>query len=329
MYRRTLLAAPVLGGLNRVAAASCDGHSHGLGTAPVRKRLGVYKGAGCDGRAALAGFIAWLGRRPEWMLDFLAQENWQDFDKSASWIVGCWRGADQRLALAVPMLTGDRRNTLALGASGAYDQHFRRLAQILTSSGRGDSVIRLGWEFNGSWSHWCPVQEPATFIAYWRRIVAIMRSVPEAHFRFDWNPTLGRAAVAPDLVYPGDDVTDIIGLDVYNQSWSTPRPSAHARWEELRRQPFGLDWHRAFAEAKGKPRSFPDWGTGRRPDGSGGGDDPLFITEMARWVTAPDVAYHGYWDYPASDYFALISTGQFPRAAAAFCENFGEARRKS
>jgi hypothetical protein len=322
MRRRTLMTASLASGLSGMVLPRLS-PAYALNDLPVQARLGVYKGAGCDGRAAIAGFTAWLGRRPDWIVDFLDQRSWVAFYESASWITGCWRGDNAHLSLAVPMLTEDHHNTLELGVTGAYDSHYKRLAEVLVSAGRTDAVIRLGWEFNGNWNTWCPERNPAGFMRYWRRIVGVMRAVPEARFRFDWNPTLGRAAIASDLVYPGDDVVDIIGLDVYNQSWAMPRPTPSERWKELREQPFGLDWHRSFAEAKGKPRSFPEWGTGRRQDGSGGGDDPLFMGEMAQWVAAPDVVYHGYWDYPASDYYALMSTGQFPRAAGVFREYFG------
>lgn len=317
MRRRTLLTSVMAG----VGLASAK--ASGMNDLPVRQHLGVYKGAGCEGRAALPGFTAWLGRRPEWIVDFLAQENWHSFYQSALWIGGCWRGSDSHLSLAVPMLTQNHRDTIDHGAAGAYDDQFRQLARTLVSTGRSDAVLRLGWEFNGDWSTWCPARDPETFIHYWRRIVTVMRAVPDTRFRFDWNPTLGQAAIAADEAYPGDDVVDIIGLDVYNQSWKKPRPTNEARWRELREQPYGLDWHRSFAAARNKPRSFPEWGTGRRPDGSGGGDDPLFINEMSQWVAAPDVAYHGYWDYPASDYYALLSTGEFPKAAAMFKDRFG------
>lgn len=318
MRRRTFMAASVMGVLPLAGPADALN-----GQAAVQEHLGVYKGAGCDGRAALTGYVNWLGRRPGWIIDFLAQETWYTFHRSAVWIGGCWRGDDAHLSLAVPMLTQDGRTNLAHGAAGAYDSHFRQLAQTLVATGRADAVLRLGWEFNGKWSTWCPAHNPESFVTYWRRIVATMRAMPGARFRFDWNPTLGRAAIDSQAVYPGDDVVDVIGLDVYNQSWTVPRLSPQDRWSELRQQPYGLDWHRSFAQSKGKKRSFPEWGTGRRPDGSGGGDDPLFVTEMAQWVEEPDVLYYGYWDYPASDYYGILSTGQFPRAAATFRARFG------
>jgi hypothetical protein len=298
----------------------------GLATDP---RLGVYRGAGCEGRPRIAEFGAWLGRMPAWATDFIWAAgqvvSWQDIRASWDWAAGCWRGAPYRLALAMPMLAGDRSATLADGARGACDAHILHIARRLVEAGHGNAVMRIGWEFNGSWSHWDAAADPPAFIAYWRRIVALMRGVPRAAFSFDWNPNLGLGSIAPDRVWPGDDVVDVIGLDVYNQSWRVPRPTPEARWHELRTQPYGLDWHRAFAAARGKPRSFPEWGTGLRPDGSGGGDDPHFIAAMAAWLRAPDVAYHGYWDFPAEDYNARISAGAFPQAAAMFRREFGAA----
>lgn len=295
----------------------------------VDARLGVYKGAGCEGRAALAGFVDWLGRRPGWVIDFLPSESWADTIRSAEWLIGCWRGAPFELTLAVPLLSSERRQSLSAGAGGAYDAHFLALGRLLVAAGRSNTVLRLGWEFNGDWVAWNAAKDPAAFVAYWRRVVRVMRSVSGARFRFDWNPTLGRAAIAADSAYPGDDAVDLIGLDVYNQSWTVPTSDQAGRWHELRHQAFGLDWHLGFARQHGKPRSFPEWGTGRRPDGSGGGDDPLFMREMASWVTAPDVAYYGYWDYPAADYNALLSRGQFPEAAKVFLRHFGAAAPRS
>ena len=51
---------------------------------------------------------------------------------------------------SVPLLPKDG-STLAAGASGAYDAHFETMARELVAQGQGDAIIRLGWEFNGSW----------------------------------------------------------------------------------------------------------------------------------------------------------------------------------
>ena len=63
-----------------------------------------------------------------------------------------------------------------------------------------------------------------------------------------------------DLAYPGDDVVDYIGLDVYDFKYEG---SPEERWETLyMKAPFGLEWHRDFAARHGKLMSYP--GMGRR-----------------------------------------------------------------
>ncbi len=290
--------------------------------------LAVYKGAGCEGAPRVAGFEAWLGRPVDRVVDFLARESWHTVVSSARWISGCWRDAGRRLALAVPLLPDGDGATLAAGAAGAHDRHFRAIAEALVADGHADAVIRLGWEFNGDWYPWAAAPDPDAWIANWRRVVRTMRAVPGARFRFEWSPALGRQRIAPDRVYPGDAYVDVIGLTVYNQSWNPSVTTPVDRWAELRDQPYGLSWHAHFAAARGKPVSFAEWGTGTRGDGpgrgAGGGDDPHFITRMADWIAARPVLYHGYWDFPAHDYNARLSDDSQPLSAAEFRRRFGD-----
>lgn len=294
-------------------------------TPAVHPRLGVYRGAGCDSPPRIAEFGRWLGRQPGWAVDFLACADMPDIINSARWALRCWRGAPYRFSLAVPLLTTDRINTLAQGAAGKFDATFQELGRMLVQEGHGAITIRLAWEFNGDWMPWVAAPDPAAFIAYWRRVVGILRATPGTDLRFEWAPSLGRNALDPELAYPGDDVVDLIGMSVYNQHWQLPQSAFRRRWAWLRDQPNGLAWQRDFARARGKPRSFPEWGTGTRPDGAGGGDDPYFIEAMAEWLDAPDVAYFSYWDWPAPDYDGFLSNEQYPRAAAAFRRLFGAA----
>lgn len=309
---RVLLAVAVL--MLAVPAARADAE------------LAVYKGAGCDGVKRIPAFEAWLGRRADRVVDFLDGKNWAAMTGSAKWIAQCWQKPGYKLALSVPMLTKDKSATLADGARGDLDHHFREIARILVETGHGDSILRIGWEFNGAWYPWAASQDPESFVAFWRRIVVTMRSVPGNRFRFDWNPTVGTTKIDPERVYPGDDVVDIIGMDIYNQSWHPRRDDPAVRWDEKVNGPHGLKWHRDFAKAHNKPRSFPEWGTGTRKDGHGYGDDPVFVKNMHEWIAAPDVIYHGYWDYRAPDFNAELSTGQSPAAAAQFQALFAKTR---
>ncbi|MDB5998308.1 MAG: glycosidase, partial [Rhizobacter sp.] len=138
------------------------------------------------------------------------------------------------------------------------------------------------------------------------------------------TPAIGKGDVEPTRVYPGDAYVDIVGMDVYNQTWSVPIPTTAQLWQTFLTQEYGLNWHRDFAAAHGKAMSYPEWGTGTRPDGHGRGDDPLFIQTMAAWIAGNNVAYHNYWDYAAPDYNAKLSTGQYPQAAQAFKAAYGK-----
>lgn len=284
--------------------------------------LFVYEGAGCTGAQKVPRFEAFLNRRLDGVTDFVPLPNWDGMMGWTRWSLGCWP-ARYRLSLSVPMLTSDGSTTLAQGAAGAYDGHFRDFGRLLVSRGRADAFLRIGEEFNGDWYPWSANKDPAAFRAYFRRIVTALRSVPGARFKIVWNPTLGASKVSPDDAWPGDDVVDVIGLDAYNASW-IPRDvdDPEARWGDRLTADYGLNWAADFSARHHKPLAFPEWGTGVRPDGHGFGDDPLFIRNMAAWMMAHDVVYQGYWDYPASDFDAEITTGKYPKAAQALKKAF-------
>jgi len=297
--------------------------------APVRQRLSrpapfVYRGAGCTGRDRMAAFERLIGRPAGGVAEFSELVDWRHMLDSIAWAQGCWEGRRIGLSQAVPMLMQPGSGTtLQAGARGEYDRHYRELGRLLVSRGRADAYLRIGWEFNGDWYPWAARADPAAWTAYFRRIVAALRSVPGQRFRIVWNPAQGEQQIAPDQVYPGDDVVDVIGLDLYNQSWR-PQDAVdpQARWDNLRAMPYGLDWLARFGRDHDKPVALPEWGTGTRPDGHGWGDDPLFVTRMADWITTNDVAYHVYWDYDAGDFNGELSSGRQPRAAAAFRRAF-------
>lgn len=277
---------------------------------------GVYGGAGCTGVPAVRAFQAWLHKPVQVVLDFLQMDSWHGMENEAGWITGCWKQLPGRtLALSVPMLVGQGHPTLEQGAAGAFDHHFTALARRLVAAGDGNAFIRIGWEFNGGWYPWTARGKPAVYARYWRRIAQAMRGVPGARFRFDWCAAMIDGPT--DAAYPGDDVVDVIGLDVYNQSWPLIA-NPHQRWNYLLHHVAGLIWHRDFARRHGKPRSFPEWGTGTRPDGHGGGDDPVFVRNMIAWMQqGGPVAYECYWNYHAPDYDGMVTNGRQPAAAAA------------
>ncbi|MBB5685763.1 glycoside hydrolase family 26 protein [Sphingobium boeckii] len=324
-YRNPLFAC--------AAALICAGFA-GCGQAPQAQAqvnepprptadLFVYRGGGCTGRDKLPAFITMLGREPQGVVAFAQRDTWPGMLGSVRWSMNCWKGKDYRIAQSVPMLL-DQGTTLAEGAAGAYDRHFEEFARILVAAGREDAYLRIGWEFNGSWYPWAAAKDPPAFKAYFKRIAGIFRNTPGAKFKIVWNPARGKQQIAPDLVYPGDEAVDVIALDLYNQSWRPEdKADPEVRWRNHVVQPYSLGWLRTFAAQHGKPVALPEWGTGSSSNGQGMGDDPIFITHMAEWIAANNVAFTGYWDYPATDYNAEISGGNAPKSAAAFRAAFG------
>lgn len=293
----------------------------GLAPTPQSPSWGLYEAGGPDGVARLnTQWVPWFGSKPPRMLDtILFSEYTAQFP--AVWALNGWRdgGYAGKMTFSMEMLPSG--GTLALGAAGAYDTAWLAIGNQLVAKLQGNAILRIGWEFNGSWYRWRAKADPVSWVAYYRRIVALLRSVEDQAFKFDWNPSEGFNEIDAALVYPGDDVVDYIGLDTYNSSY-TGATTPEARWEERRwTGSRGLEWHKAFAAQHGKPMSFPEWGSGTKADGHGAPDDPYYVTKMFQWIAANNVAYWNYWESSnAADYNGKLSDGHQPLAGAVFLD---------
>ncbi|MGW0759317.1 glycoside hydrolase family 26 protein [Streptomyces sp. NPDC002814] len=227
-------------------------------------------------------------------------------DKWAEWR----RAKDDRLfALNVPMQERNEeglsdaevRELLRRGAAGEFDKHFKVLATRLVELGVPDTILVLGWEMNGiTYTHRCG-PDPVSWKAYWRRIVRVMRSVPEQKFRFDFTPSRGMDDIPWTACYPGDSFVDIIGMDSYDQ------PEGMSFDEEIS-EPYGLQHQVDFAKAHGKEISYPEWGLYRN------GDNATYTLRMLAWMdqhkplyaTFFDKCPHGMWQCPDNPYSAAL-----------------------
>jgi hypothetical protein len=267
--------------------------------------------------ASVTEHEAWLGRSVSHVGAYAAKTTWENFDRSS---FKQWTGSGKQVVVGVPMLMVDEPGTLAQGASGQYDAHFRRLAERLVREGHPTAVLRLGWEFNGGWYPWRADRDPKAFAAYWRRIVTTMRSVPGAQdLRFDWNPGHGPRFV-PVEAYPGDAFVDVIGMDVYDRTWGDRFIDPATRWNDYLHRPYGLQWLRDFATAHGKPVSFPEWAVTRQHVSGVNPDNPTFIRGMADFIRTSNVEYHLYFNVDAQDGDFRLAT--FPESALAYRSAF-------
>jgi hypothetical protein len=326
-----LMAVGLLGALG----AGCA--STPAASTPVRSvevgnvALGVYVGAGDP--TGIGAFATRTGARPSLASDYLPlTEGWAGMVSITGLhrFLAPWQGTRYRLVLGVPMLPttdGHADGTMTAGAAGRYDTEFATLARTLVHYGQSDAVLRVGWEFNGTWYPWSVTNrtEAGHFVGYFHHIVTSMRSVPGAQFSFVWNPTSGPEPLTASYSYPGDAYVDYIGLDVYDQVWGIPLQPGLA-WPRYVTEDDGLQWLASFASSHHRPAVIPEWGLTIRTDGHGLGDDPLYVAKMAQWISTHDVAFTSYFDVNAPDGAHAILDHDFPRSLAVFEHSFGAAR---
>jgi hypothetical protein len=293
-YRRILLRfviAAALCGLLVMArdeASRADSASNVILNSP--KFAGAFVNWGPVGRERLLeSWEEWLKQKPSTVLgvDFYAQTTWDDFYR-LSWVPGVWENLNpgRNVVWSMPLsVTGTR---LADVANGLHDAEFEAAARAI-SKAQPAAIIRLGWEMNLTSTAWYAKGQEADFIKAFRRVVGIFRQY-SSEFKFDWCPGWGPQDLAADLTYPGDDVVDYIGLDVYDFKYDGSAPE---RWKKFYLEaPFGLQWHRDFAAKHGKRMSYPEWGVG------GFGDNPYFVQQMYDWFAEnqDNIAYAAYFN---------------------------------
>ena len=267
--------------------------------------------------------VAYIDAAPDW-------RSWED-----PWIIGYrhnvpqydwvdWydRGrAGRRLILTQSLIPSDLRgsNWVAQGAAGAFEPYARTLARNLIAAGMGSAVIRLGHEANGTWYADSVPDTPqgdAEWAGFWRRTVQAMRSVPGAHFLFDWTVNAGVRPIALQSFYPGDRAVDVIGVDAYD---SLPAPTSANRLTTLLHETDGLLALQQFARRHHKPLSIPEWGLGPAGQGGAAGDDPGYVDAIVRVVRSGDVLYQSYFTGGAEGAQLLAS----PKSLAIYRRAFG------
>jgi hypothetical protein len=245
------------------------------------------------------------------------------------WPITVWNGFAGRLNVGVPMAF-DNGVTLDQVAAGQYDTQYRALAQALVSNGRGDSLVRIGWEANLSdWKWYANSSNATTWKNAWRRIAQQMKSVaPNLKAEFGVGGGNGFTGSSDRLaplttLYPGDDLVDAVGCDIYD--WWSTHPTNDADKNALLRSPYGpglLDIIE-FARSKGKVAGFAEWGLAKNQNGNnGGGDNTYFIQLMHDTVSAntDTVAYELYFNESDPYISSSLTNGVNPNASIRYKE---------
>jgi hypothetical protein len=324
--------ATALTAAQNVSATSTTAAVTATSTTPSLPMAGLYAGPGARTTGAADAFAKWSGVRLGTLLDFPPEASWTGHTglTGPSWLLEAHRSRPERLEYSLPMLPSVAGTSLAACAAGSYDTYWAQTGRNLVAYGQGDAVVRPGWEMNANWYRWSATGRTTEYIGCFRRIVTTMRATKGASFRFDWNVNLGSSPFPAEKAYPGDAYVDYVGVDVYDTSWTWyPTPTgttlATARdnaWKWILKGDHGLVFWRDFAVAHGKRLAVPEWGLTTRTDGHGGGDNPVFVSNMLKFMADPAnrVAYWHYFNFDAGSvkHNMTSATTAFAKGGATF-----------
>lgn len=299
---------------------------------PTKSGLPWHSGAWIGGRFTadhLAKFGAWRGRSADMVTTYSPRASYKAMTDD-TWSITTWNGFAGKLSYGLAPLPDSGEGSLVSIAAGQQDQVWRKVAQNLKAAGRGDSVVRIGWELNlKDWRWNVTTSNAEQYKSAYRRIATTMRAeAPALKFEFGIGCGTGLRGsterLAPlNVVYPGDDVVDLIGCDTYD--WWNTHAKDERNWSNVLAPADGpgIQDVADFARSHGKGASYAEWGLARASNGNGGGDNPFYIAQMHSFFSnnRDVVAFECYFDEPDS-YIAnsLFGSRQNPNAAEKYAE---------
>ena len=209
------LVVPGGGSPNKAAHSSHKAVRAGLSTDP-ESYLGVYAHGVPASYAGVAAFTKATGVRPRLVVYYSGW--WEPFQASFA-TAAAEHGA-------VPLVQIDPSHvSIAAIASGHYDTYLTSYARAVRSY-RAPVILSFGHEMNGTWFSWgYRYTSPAVFVAAWRHIVTLFRTVGARNVTWLWTINVitarhGRIP-SPASWWPGSSYVTWVGIDGYylKPSW--------------------------------------------------------------------------------------------------------------
>ncbi len=291
LMRRFSSAAAMLAAIVTISTASAE-----------EPLLGVYGGNSME---RVLTFEKWLGRKVDVILCTVDFQKWENY-RYSDWLSNTVYGerGDRRLVYDVPIIINGAN--YAEAKAGAYDDHWKTLAETIIANNRGTYgiVIRPSHEMNGDWFPWgvggSRLETIPDFIESWRRFHGVFRGVKGGD-RFLISFSASEGASDPRPMWPGDAYVDLVGYDVYwkpkamgGEGWETN--DAAEAWQLRETNGYngwGIGGMLAFAKSKGKPFQIDEWGVW-------GPDAAPFVEGMVSFLKKNGVRAHTYWDSDAA-----------------------------
>lgn len=305
---------------------------------PTISGLPWHSGAwtpGKDGHTAenIEQFEAWRGRKLDLVTCYANYFGKFSEVANSGWNVS-YEGPGRRLCFGVPLGGNDVSVDQIIAGTG--DSTYSDLAELLIKYHRDNAIIRIGWEADipGNWAWHRNADNCEEFKKAWRHVRDIFASYSK-DFKFTFEGSVGsRLEGASDneawlrLAYPGDDVVDLIGCDVYN-FYDTKVNSDGSGWNTILNPSWGIGLQDIadFTREHHKGLIIPEWGL---HSVQGPGDVPQFIENMYNFFKSNEdiMAAECYFNEP-DPYIknALWTDGeppQVPKSAAKYLELFGK-----
>jgi hypothetical protein len=318
--RRSALRLGV-GGVAATVATAALADTKGIPT----QQIGAITG---NDLPSMATWRNWLGRDANQNMLYFNQQSWDALSGSIPFITGLGAAVlaqGRRVQWSVPVGGPHAYAEVAAGGRNALYDRIAKSILAITPDHVGRIGIRLPWEFNleeqtlaarnaaGQW-------DARNYIGAYRQIVGRFRRL-SSRFYYDWCPNIGKNGIAPDSCYPGDDVVDIVSVDVYyNGKYDDQghNDGGASIFGYRKTQPYGLDWLSSLGKQHGKLIGLSEWGI----------DDnraTAFTRLMTQWIAAQGslLAYHNYWDRADGGINCRVSDGHLRSIGDIYRAAFG------
>lgn len=251
-------------------------------------RSGLAWMSGSDGDPSMTpkyfdAFGTWRGRSSDVALMYTDRSSWANLTGN-TWVFGNMAGWGGTLIISQPLFPDDGSN-LADCAAGKYNAHWQDFGRSMVAANRADSIVRLGWEFNGEFMYWHATNDTNTFISCWNNAASSIKSTnPQALLDWTINGHGTPGTVCNGLAtncYPGDAFVDYVGIDNYDfypNSKETP-------FDTIANAQEGLTWLYNFAVQHKKRFGVGEWGVVSAAGRDGGGDNAAFVQNMWNWFS--------------------------------------------
>lgn len=270
------------------------------------------------------GFGDWRGRRVDISAIFIGKNSWtESYDRfvtnevfQSNGAVLALKNSGIQILLTIPLVTKADAGKFAYVAGGAIDAKHQAVAdKIRTLIGNGRIYLRLGHEADEGypWSYTNhggigqpDPANPSDYKAAWSRIARLYKNtLPGA--KIVWNVLKNTRQRIGDY-YPGDDVVDIISVDIYDNGsggyCNSPQSSA---WNNFCRGFYnpstgiskGVAGALAFARQRGKKIGVDEWGaTNDDLAASNGANNSYFVQGMYDffWANSQYIEYESYFN---------------------------------